>query len=497
MSRPDSSSVSFQAPPRIILVDPNDESREVMARRLTAQGYLVDATPDPAAGAEMALAAPPSALIAELWMPSISGVQLCRLLRTEPATAEVPVILRGRTDDPRSKFWAERAGASAYVPNGRMAEMLRVLQKLAHSAPSEGAFFMQLSGGSFDIRDRIARHLDDALFESVIAAEVRALASQGSFERLFDAFAQFLSQVLDYRWLAVRTVKPVQFALHHHPHGAADCERDARAALRVAADVPVLRIADEDAREEAPGEPPIVHLILFGGMVIGHIALAPSAKAETDTATLVALVARELGGPLRIAALMEESQRLATEDSLTGLMNRRAFLAQMEIEVARCQRYKLPLSFMLIDVDHFKAVNDTYGHAAGDKALSTIGMVLKREMRVPDLEARWGGEELVVALTNTDLRGAAVVAERVRQAIQALAIDSQGTSFSVTASIGVAAFQPPETLSDLIDRADRAMYSAKKSGRNRVVLSEGVTAEAQRETSAAPAELAESTPAHH
>jgi two-component system cell cycle response regulator len=430
-------------------------------------------------------------------MPSISGVQLCRLLRTEPATAEVPLILRGRTDDPRSKFWAERAGASAYVPNGRMAELLRVLQKLAHSAPSEGGFFMHLSGGSFDIRDRIARNLDDALFESVIAAEVRALASQGSFERLFDAFAQFLSQVLDYRWFAIRTVKPVQFAMHHHPHTAADCERDARTALRVASDLPVLRIADEDARDEARGEPPIVHLILFGGMVIGQIALAPSANAEADTAALVALVARELGGPLRIAALMEESQRLATEDSLTGLMNRRAFLAQMEIEVARSQRYTLPLSFMLIDVDHFKAVNDTYGHAAGDKALSTIGAVLKREMRVPDLEARWGGEELVVALTNTDLRGAAVVAERVRQAIQALAIDAQGASFSVTASIGVASFQPPESLSELIERADRAMYSAKKSGRNRVVLSEGPTAAAQPEMSAAPTELGGSTPAHH
>jgi len=345
--------------------------------------------------------------------------------------------------------------------------------------------------------DRIARHLDDALFESVIAAEVRALASQGSFERLFDAFVQFLSQVLDYRWLAVRTVKPVQFALHHHPHSAADCERDARTALRVASDVPVLRIADEDAREEAPGEPPIVHLILFGGMVIGHIALAPSANAETDTAALVALVARELGGPLRIAALMEESQRLATEDLLTGLMNRRAFLTQMEIEVARSQRYNLPLSLMLIDVDHFKAVNDTYGHAAGDKALAMIGAVLKREMRVPDLEARWGGEELVVALTNTDLRGAAIVAERVRLAIQALAIESQGTSFGVTASIGVAAFQAPESLSELIDRADRAMYSAKKAGRNRVVLSNGAAAAVQPDKSAAPTELAGSNPAHH
>jgi two-component system cell cycle response regulator len=485
----------LQARPRIILVDPDDESREIMARRLGAQGYVVDATPDPAAGADMALAAPPSALIAELWMPSISGVQLCRLLGTEPATAEMPVILRGRHDDPRSRFWAERAGAAAYVPNGRMAELVRVLQRTVSDRTPEDGFFMQLSGGSRDIRDRIAEHLDDALFESVIASEVRALASLGSFERLFDAFSQFLSQVLDYRWLAVRTLQPQQFALHPHPHNAAESERAAREVLAVPAEVTALRIADEDARSDAHADQPIVCPILFGGAALGHIALAPSAHAEADTPALLALVARELGGPLRIAALVEESQRLATEDPLTGLMNRRAFASQMGIEVARCQRYRLPLTLMLLDIDHFKSVNDTYGHAAGDQALAAVGAVLKRELREPDLEARWGGEELVVALTNTDLHGAAVVAERVKHAIEALRIDAADGAFGITASIGVAAFQAPEKLDDLIERADRAMYAAKRSGRNRVVLSDPSGAPVQ--MPAAPSELAAATAVNH
>jgi two-component system cell cycle response regulator len=460
-----------QAQPRVILVDPNDEAREVLQRRLGAQGYQVEATPDPAAGAEMALASPPAALIAELWMPSISGVQLCRLLGTEPATADVPVILRGRHDDPRSRFWAERAGAAAYVPNGRMAELVRTLEKTVANVQRSDDFFMQLSD-SLDIRDRIARHLDDALFESVIASEVRALASHGSFDRLFDAFSQFLSQVIEYRWLAIRTTQPEQVALHHHPHAAEDSERSARAALGLTPEMTVMRIADEDAREALSFDEPIVCPIPFGGMVIGQIALAPATAAGTDNAGLVALVAREIGGPLRIAALMEESQRLATEDPLTGLLNRRAFLAHMEVEVARCQRYSLPLSLLLIDIDHFKSINDTHGHAAGDQALSAVGAALKREMRVPDLEARWGGEELVVALTNTDLKGGAIVAERVRKALEALVISTASTSFKLTASIGVASFQAPERFADLVERADRAMYAAKKGGRNRVVVAE-------------------------
>lgn len=98
-------------PARVILVDASETSREVMVRRLSAQGYAVEAAADPMSGADMALSAPPAAVIADFWVPGISGIQLCRLLRTEPATADVPVILRGDDDDPRSRFWAERAGA--------------------------------------------------------------------------------------------------------------------------------------------------------------------------------------------------------------------------------------------------------------------------------------------------------------------------------------------------------------------------------------------------
>src|SRR6266571_4535050 len=95
---------------RVLLVDPSD-GRDALAERLRAQGYAVTTEGDPASGAHQALCDPPAVVVADLWMPGISGVQLCRLLRSEPATASVPVILRGQSDDPRSRFWAERAGA--------------------------------------------------------------------------------------------------------------------------------------------------------------------------------------------------------------------------------------------------------------------------------------------------------------------------------------------------------------------------------------------------
>jgi two-component system cell cycle response regulator len=458
---------------RVILVDVADASRTVMARRLSAQGYTVEAASDPLHAADLALSAPPSAVLADFWMPGISGIQLCRLLRTEPATADVPVLLRGDDDDPRHRFWAERAGAFGYVRKGRMGELVRMLARaVATSKATDDGFFIQLGGGAMDIRERVARYLDAALFESVIAAEVRALFASGSLDQLFDLFCQFLAQVISYRWVALATHTPPRFALHHHPHNAEQAEREARAALGVAADVPVLCVVDEDPSSDPSGPAPLVAPVPFGMTMLGRLALAPSASCERDTEQLVLLVARELGGPVRIAGLMDEQERLATIDSLTSLRNRRAFFDFARAELARCQRYELAFSLILLDLDHFKAINDTHGHGAGDQVLAALGGLLSHTLRVHDVAARWGGEEFVMALPSTGAEGAVIVAERVRSAIMNLKIEYAGVVLEVTASQGVAAHIPGEPIEVLIDRADRAMYRAKVDGRNRVVVAE-------------------------
>ena len=459
---------------RVIVVDPCPAARETLGRRLCAQGYSVDEAADAVAAADMALSSPPLAVVADLWMPGVSGVQLCRLLKSEPATADLPVILRGEIDDPRSRFWAARAGAVAYVPKGRVGELVRALALAAGTRPAEDAFFMQLSGPT-DVRDRIAQSLDDALFESIIASEVRALASAGSLDRLFDLFSQFLSQVLRYRWLAMHTSAPQRFAVHHHPRSSATAEREARDALACAvADVPMLRIEDEDASDgggDGDGKErplPLVRTICFAGAEIGRVAVA-ALEDDRETTRLLDLVARELGGAIRMAALIEDSQRLATIDPLTGIMNRRAFTAAMAVELSRSTRHGLPLSVLLLDVDHFKAVNDLRGHACGDRVLSAIGALLRRELRVSDLGARWGGEEFVIALPSTSLADGVRVADRLRERLAALeVVDDGGDRIPVTGSFGITALHGKESLESLIERADKAMYEAKHSGRNRV-----------------------------
>ncbi len=461
-----------RSPDRVLLIDPTASRRGVLARRLEAQGYVVEHADSGAQGAELALSSPPSAVVADLWMPGVSGVQLCRLLGSEPATASVPVILCAERDDPRNRFWGERAGAVTCVVKGRTAELVRALARAVATRPPSDGFFVQLGGGTVDIQERIARHLDRALFDAVIASEVRALSSAGSFERLVDSLAQLLSQVVRYRWLAICPHPSVRWALHRHPLTAEAAEDEARRALGVPASAILHCIEDEDPTHDRLEGAPEVHPIAFGGQDVGRFAIAAHFEDSFEGGSLAEVVARELGGPLKMTALIEESQRMAATDPLTGLLNRRAFSAAMRLEIARCRRYGHPLSIALLDIDHFKRINDTRGHGGGDRALTAIGRILQG-VGLSDFASRWGGEEFVVAYSSTDAAGGRLAAERLREAVETLeALDEAGQPIPLTVSVGVAELRPGEDLEDVIDRADRAMYASKAAGRNRTTLAE-------------------------
>jgi two-component system cell cycle response regulator len=238
--------------------------------------------------------------------------------------------------------------------------------------------------------------------------------------------------------------------------------------------VPVLAVEDEDAYADAIGAPPILFPIKLGLEVIGTVALAPREQPHAKDMDLVSIIARELAGPIRIAALVEESQRLATIDSLTGLMNRRAFTASALRELARSQRHGNPFCLLLLDVDHFKTINDRRGHPSGDAVLTGIGRLLGQELRKADFSGRWGGEEFVVALTETTAASGMGGAERIRAAVAAMTVkDADGEPIPITVSIGLTAHREGDNVDSLIKRADQAMYEAKSSGRNRVVLESG------------------------
>jgi diguanylate cyclase (GGDEF)-like protein len=176
---------------------------------------------------------------------------------------------------------------------------------------------------------------------------------------------------------------------------------------------------------------------------------------------------------LRAFALEAELERRATIDVLTGVANRRHFSETAEREIDRAKRYGNKLCVLMLDIDHFKNVNDTHGHAVGDEVLKVLPGVVTPLLRKLDFMGRLGGEEFAVILVETDADAAVVVAERVRKAIYAAEVRALGVHLHFTVSIGcteICANDPAEDLKAALERADEALYKAKESGRNRVVV---------------------------
>ena len=172
----------------------------------------------------------------------------------------------------------------------------------------------------------------------------------------------------------------------------------------------------------------------------------------------------------RLQAVNERLHALSSQDSLTGLHNRLSFEQRMRYEFQRTERYGTPLSMLMCDLDHFKRINDKLGHLFGDRVLKAVADCLVDCVRVVDLVARWGGEELVVTLPECNVANAMMVAERIRKKVEALEVSAEGQKASITISIGASQFPDSRVRSvdDMLALADKALYLAKSQGRNQV-----------------------------
>ncbi|MDH4027290.1 MAG: GGDEF domain-containing protein, partial [Nitrospirota bacterium] len=170
----------------------------------------------------------------------------------------------------------------------------------------------------------------------------------------------------------------------------------------------------------------------------------------------------------------EKMREIAVKDSLTGLFNHRYFQELLEREIYRAERYARPLSLLMIDIDHFKKVNDTYGHPKGDMVLQEIGELLRKSIRGSDTAARYGGEEFAIVLPETEMNGAMALAERVRKTVEKLEVKIYEHTITVTISIGLTTYNPAtakKSKAEIIEAADRALYNSKEAGRNRLSVS--------------------------
>ncbi|MBM2577066.1 diguanylate cyclase [Jannaschia sp. Os4] len=459
---------------RILVVDDVATNRAILKVKLTAARYDVLMAASGAEALEVAAAEQPDIVILDMVMPGLSGADTCRALRADPALASIPVIIVTASPEADARIDGLSAGADDYLckPVEEVALLARVRSLL------------RARGEEREYESRGALFGWDA---------VEAPRPMGFGERGQAAFASPAPAEPEGRIALIApptaAAEGLRRALGQRFRGGV-AALDPDAALDLAPEtMPDVVVIDDDAAQPGTG------LRLMSEMRArpasrhaAYVALLPEAGGERAATALdlgaadaVARdvppdelaarirthLARKLRGD-RMRRNLDTGLQMAVTDPLTGLHNRRYALAHLRRVAERCRREGGRVGVAMVDIDHFKAVNDRWGHAAGDLVLTRVAQVMRLNLRTEDLVARLGGEEFLVILPDTDAEATRAVAERLRRAVEASAIALEdGVEVRVTLSLGTAVMD--DAGEDAALRvADRALYSAKEGGRNRV-----------------------------
>lgn len=212
--------------------------------------------------------------------------------------------------------------------------------------------------------------------------------------------------------------------------------------------------------------------LVAGNRILGTLVSGSRRKAafDDDELRMLEVIAIQAAQAVLRAQLYEQMERMATTDGLTGLLNHRTFQSRFDDAMATAKRYGRKVSVVLTDVDHFKSVNDTYGHPTGDQVLKGVARILRETARDTDVVARYGGEEFCIVMPETDMKGAHAIAERIRERVLKEVFQTEQGPLKITMSLGVATFPDHgEAKQTLIDLADQCLYFAKRHGRNQSV----------------------------
>lgn len=315
----------------------------------------------------------------------------------------------------------------------------------------------------------------------------RTLPLLQDFDQMLDRILTMLSEALPFEGFALVLAEPhdtmATVAVSREAEASfvievKDCVKDILSDISDNVDPEAVEFNLEYKDSIAPAGEHVGSQIMLPLAVVNGLAGLFSSKENAFKKEDLSLFSTMVSGisSLYIAyKSYQQVQYLSVTDSLTGLYNRRKFFEDLEKEVERSARYGSPLTLIMLDLDHFKAINDQFGHQMGDEVLKDVADILRANTRKTDVVARYGGEEFIVLLTETAMPGAVGVATRVREAVENAVALGATLEIKFTASLGVGEFQPNDTVDTLIAHTDEALYRAKDKGRNRIELTDRAT----------------------
>ncbi|ODT85363.1 PleD family two-component system response regulator [Phenylobacterium sp. SCN 70-31] len=447
---------------RILVVDDIESNVRLLEAKLSAEYYEVLTAQDGPTALALAAAELPDIVLLDVMMPGMDGFDVCRRLKDDPLTRHIPVVLVTALDGRADRVAGLEAGADDFLTKPIDDVMLFARVRS----------LTRLKGVIDELRDREA----SGRRMGVIAGAASRLGGSGGRILIVDDNVRQAERVA------------AELAVEHRPVVECEAEKalltarslvdliivnaNAKAfdGLRFAAqlrsdeatrNVPVLAVVDLDERRKA------LKALEIG---INDILARPIDPGELAARVRTQIRRKRYTDYLR--SNLDHSLELAVTDQLTGLHNRRYMAGQLEALMRRAGQGGEPVSVLVIDIDHFKRVNDSFGHDVGDEVLAEFAVRLASNVRAIDLPVRHGGEEFVVVMPDTDLENARRIAERIRLHVAGAPFRVMGGQelLSVTISIGVATSAGTDDTSNaLLKRADEAVYEAKSAGRNRVI----------------------------
>ncbi|MBU1378352.1 MAG: PleD family two-component system response regulator [Alphaproteobacteria bacterium] len=447
---------------RILVVDDIESNVRLLEAKLSAEYYDVLTASDGPTALAIAASELPDIVLLDVMMPGMDGFQVCRRLKDDPATRHVPVVLVTALDGRADRVAGLEAGADDFLtkPIDDVMLFARVRSLVRLKAVIDELRAREASGRRMGVIAGAASRLGGSGGRILIVDDNVRQAERVAAELAVEHRPVVESEA----YKAVLTARgPVDLVIVNANAKSFDGLRFA-AQLRsdeATRNLPILAIADFDERQKA------VKALEIG---VNDILARPIDPGELAARVRTQIRRKRYTDYLR--SNLDHSLELAVTDQLTGLHNRRYMAGQLEALMRRANQGGEPVSLLVIDIDHFKKVNDSFGHDVGDEVLSEFAVRLASNVRAIDLPVRHGGEEFVVVMPDTDLEDARRIAERIRlhAAGSPFRVMSGEELLSVTISIGVACSSgETDTPTALLKRADEAVYEAKSRGRNRVI----------------------------
>ena len=479
---------------KILLVEDSETQLIFLRDGLIKNGFEVETALNGAEAYKKIFDFVPDVVVSDIMMPVIDGYQLCRMIKNVDEIKKIPVILLTILDKKIDNFWGKKAGAQLFLSKSiDIKELVKNINATIRRYPVSEEYKLALAtkANSESAQIRLNSILNDLLLKSVFASEFRNLSDFLNYERiLVEKLFNLLSSFVEYSLAGVFFASPDDFAeniLYIDTLGKnlpksllSDVQYDffrkmekQKTIKNAKFEVVRMLLGKELDYKFTDLDSKIIIPFVFDKKLIGGICFYTRQNIDYASFRYFDIMISELLAIFKMKYQYTEKEFMSVLDGLTGLYNRRQFEIGLEQEFNRTKRHPSDFSLAILDIDFFKKVNDTYGHQYGDYVLKTVASLMKSAFRKTDLLYRYGGEELIIIMPETNIEGAIIPVQRLRRSIEEYDFEYNGVKAKVTASIGLTMnYQDFNSPAEILKSADEALYKAKESGRNRVMLHE-------------------------